>query len=544
MIERLASKLRAAGKPLALLAVAGALFPSAWLAWRNRHMPALGNYSSDDGLYWVCAKSLAEGSGYRLLSFPGEPYQTKYPPLYPFLLSLVWKSNPRFPDNLPLAAALAWLTVPLFIVTAAWFYRCLGFGWRLCSFLCAVLALNPVIVALGTMLLTELPFTALCLASLCVAGRASSALWPSALAGVLGGFAFLTRSAGIVLLISVPAGYCLRRRFKAAAVFALAMAPFVAAWFLWASSHRAKPSGLVALYYTDYIGYHVAMTSWRELPLVMWRNLGEFASAIGSFVWLNPEGDSRLAWACRLPALAAVAGFARLARSGLGIQHLLFAAAFSLLLLVWHYPPTERFVAPLLPLVLAGAFVEARHVSRMALAALADRRSSQRLLGAGVLAAVAGSASLAVYLTAVAHLRYFPAWFEVARVRYQQNLETYRWIEKHLPEQARLFAFNDTAVFLYTGRQASRLIVPTTFYYRMQPEKAREYLASFERWAQPLGIRYVLLTPADDYWGPLPERGRIALREAIERRGLPRLFHGPDGVEIYGLEAAKPAPPP
>lgn len=543
MVERLATKLRAARKPLALLAVGAALIPSAWLAWRNRQVPALGNYSSDDGLYWVCAKSLAEGSGYRLLSFPGEPYQTKYPPLYPLLLSLVWKTNSRFPDNLPLAAALAWLMVPLFIGSAAWFYRCLGFGWRLCILLCAVLALHPVVLALGTMLLTELPFTALCLASLCLAARASSGLLPAALAGLLGGLAFLTRTAGIVLLVSVPAGYCLGKRFKAAAVFALAMAPFVVGWFLWASSHRTQPNGLVALYYTDYIGYHVATTSWRELPLVVWRNLGEFASAIGSFIWVNPEGDSRLAWACRLPALAAVAGCARLGRMSRGIQPALFALAHSLLLLVWHYPPTERFVVPLLPLVLAGALIEARHVSRMTLAALADHRAAQRLLGAGVLAAVAGSASLGVYLVAVAHLRYFPAWFDVARIRHQQNLETYRWIEKHLPEPARLFAFNDTAVFLYTGRQASRLVVPTTFYYRMQPEKAREFLASFDRWAQPLGIRYVLLTPADDYWGPLPGRGRIALREAIQERRLPRLFHRPEGVEIYGLQPSAAAPP-
>jgi len=71
---------------LLALAVLLALLPSAWLAWTFRDMPHLGQYH-DDMIYWVTAKSLAQGSGYRILSLPDQPYQTKYPPLYPLLLS-------------------------------------------------------------------------------------------------------------------------------------------------------------------------------------------------------------------------------------------------------------------------------------------------------------------------------------------------------------------------------------------------------------------------------------------------------------------------
>src|SRR5262245_4336698 len=55
----------------------------------------------DDGIYVVTAKALAEGRGYRRLDLPGEPLQTKYPPLYPFVLSLIWRVLPEFPRNLP-----------------------------------------------------------------------------------------------------------------------------------------------------------------------------------------------------------------------------------------------------------------------------------------------------------------------------------------------------------------------------------------------------------------------------------------------------------
>ena len=71
-------------------------------------MPHLGFYH-DDSIYWVSGRSLAMGDGYRIQSLPGQPYQTKYPPLYPALLAGIWKLDPRFPANLPLATLFSWL---------------------------------------------------------------------------------------------------------------------------------------------------------------------------------------------------------------------------------------------------------------------------------------------------------------------------------------------------------------------------------------------------------------------------------------------------
>ena len=54
----------------------------------------------DDGIYVTTAKAIATGQGYRIISLPYSPAETKYPPLYPFLLSLIWNVNPNFPQNL------------------------------------------------------------------------------------------------------------------------------------------------------------------------------------------------------------------------------------------------------------------------------------------------------------------------------------------------------------------------------------------------------------------------------------------------------------
>src|SRR5437762_561847 len=91
-----------------------ALAPSAYLAWTFRSMPHLGYYH-DDSIYWVSAESLAQGHGYRIASLPGEPYQTKYPPLYSSLLAVVWKLTPAFPSNLAAATLFAWLLLPIYL---------------------------------------------------------------------------------------------------------------------------------------------------------------------------------------------------------------------------------------------------------------------------------------------------------------------------------------------------------------------------------------------------------------------------------------------
>src|SRR6476619_1573784 len=54
----------------------------------------------DDSIYVSTAKAIATGQGYRLISLPYRPAQTKYPPFYPWLLSLLWRVFPQFPQNL------------------------------------------------------------------------------------------------------------------------------------------------------------------------------------------------------------------------------------------------------------------------------------------------------------------------------------------------------------------------------------------------------------------------------------------------------------
>src|SRR6516225_11687525 len=64
-------------------------------------------FTEDDSIYFSSAKALAVGKGYILPSVPGTPPATKYPILYPLILSLVWRWNPSFPANLSGAVAIS-----------------------------------------------------------------------------------------------------------------------------------------------------------------------------------------------------------------------------------------------------------------------------------------------------------------------------------------------------------------------------------------------------------------------------------------------------
>jgi hypothetical protein len=55
----------------------------------------------DDDIYAAVGKSLAEGEGYRIASLATNPAQTKYPFLYPLVLSFIWKLDARFRENVP-----------------------------------------------------------------------------------------------------------------------------------------------------------------------------------------------------------------------------------------------------------------------------------------------------------------------------------------------------------------------------------------------------------------------------------------------------------
>jgi hypothetical protein len=504
-----------ASRPLVFLFVLMSLAPSAVFLWRHSDLPRFGELH-DDSLYYVSAKSLADGGGYRLESLPGEPSQTKYPPLYPLLLSLAWHvplDNARqFPNNLPIAAWLSWLALPAIMLQLLWMFPRLGIpGWR-AWLLMTLIAVNPYMLVFSSTLVAELAFTALMLAVILLTERETRASVIAA--GVVAGLAYLTRSTGVVFLIAGPLYLWIRHKRSEAILFASAMLPFVAGWTIWTHLHRVATSDPTLIYYTDYFRYELYSISLRDLPVILWRNVDGLLLGLGSLALPNVSSSFIAKTMAQVIAIAMISGVIRMIRRGDGVLYGFFAAFSCVQLLVWHFPPNERFVLPLLPLALAGLMTEMEHLGLMLRTGLRHRDAGQRVVASGMLLAVAcvviGAVALQVYVGQVL----LPDQEIARRARNTDRAATYDWIRAKLPQDALLLSSEDALIYLNTGRHAMRRTLPPLYWYREDHAKIIDWMSNFKSFGQERGLTYLAFTGVDFPQG-ITDDDRYAIEKAI-----------------------------
>jgi hypothetical protein len=493
-----------------------ALAPSAFVAFQSLDMPHLGAFH-DDGLYWVCGKSLAQGSGYRILSLPEQPFQTKYPPLYPLLLAGIWKLAPEFPANLRLATALAWLALPVYLLLCRKLFTDLGLGAAHARVLVVLLGLNSYVIFYSISLMSEVPFTCLLLACFLVgrrAGEPGASRWTALAAGALGAAAYLMRNAALPLLVAAPLYYAWRKRYAQAAVFFGAMFPAVAAWYLWVRAHQLDTSDPLLLYYTDYVRFHLASFRWADAPLLVLKNLAGTLEGTGSALMVFDAGalarvlGVAVLWGCvRLgsgnrglarvspadtPACPRFSVFSRVGRPHFPY---LFAAGYLLLLQGWHLGLGYRYVRlllPLLPLLLAG-FSE---VFRRAAVRARDwfgSTEARRIAGACATATVLGLIAVLAAANMFATLWRAPGYTARARESLAGTLPAYRWIADNLPQNATFLAGHEPVLYLYTGRRGYRPVVPPGLLYRYDWPGIAAFYRGVGELARRHGVSYVLL---------------------------------------------------
>jgi hypothetical protein len=491
--------------PRSFLAVLLLLIPSAVYLWHFSDIPQFGGLH-DEGLYYVSAKSLADGGGYRIESLPGEPAQTKYPPLYPLLLSVAWRIDPRFPQNLHLAAWISWLALPVMLVLSAAYLPKLGVsGWLAWLLLCCI-ALNPYVIYYGSQLMSELLFLALILAAMllverCIDGDAGITL--AIAAGATAGLAYLTRSAGIAMLPAAVVYFTLRGKWRTGAWFAAAMAPFIAGWMLWSRLHQAHPADSTLMYYTDYLGYEIYTLNLVSFPKLLWRNLDWFIWALGSLIQPKFANSPLLSQILKILAsaigVAMISGVVRMVCRGRAVLYALFAAGSVVMLLVWHFPPNERFLLPFIPLALAGLLTEMGHLAHVLRSGLRNGDRTQEII-AGALTAVTavvivGSLALQIHVAFIV----LPKAARAERLANENHMAAYRWIAANLPADANiltgtgaslLFGADDPLLFLYTGRHAIYNVPPPVFLYQDDYSRMVEWIGNPLPFARAHGLKY------------------------------------------------------
>lgn len=512
-----------------------ALLPSAWLAWTWRAMPQLGLFH-DDAIYLVTAKSVAEGNGYRIPSLPGQPHQTKYPPLYPALLAAVWLVDPSFPGNLSSVMLVAWAGLLAMVFLARRLWREAGFNEWHCGGLAALVALSPVAVQFGLLAMSELWFTVLLLASLMAAERGKAG-W----AGALGGLTFLTRSAALPLLITAPLIYLWHRQCRRAAAFFAAMAPAVVGWQWWAAAHRApaSPASPATLFYTDYFGFYWLDVTLAGLPELLAGNLNIAVKSIGELMVFDPSTGFGALTVARLLTIASISGCVRLMRTGRLVHYGWFGALYTVQFLFWNYPPTQRFFLPLLPLVAAGIFRELQSLSGIVKTAFA-KRGADRVV-AVVMCALLGYLGLeSLRYSAWGLFRFLPPVFAQRSEMLAQQHLAHRWINAHAGTGAALLSYQDPVDYLYTGRRGYSLRVPPGLLKRGDPDEIQRFFGQLPQMMTTVGANHVVLGEAD-YQMDCPELTVKAYRSVFKDEKLFEPVFQSGATAVYRLRHAHTA---
>ena len=206
--------------------------------------------TQDDSLYFSSAKALATHQGYVLPSVPGTPVATKYPILYPWLLSWVWRLNPSFPSNLKEAVGLTIGFGAVFLIASFHYFRRLkGIGDLAALALTFFVALHPLFLYYSGGVLSDVPFAAMAFIAMLLADRAirpGSSSGKTAGCAILTGCSILMRAFGIPVAMGILAAAMARRAWRQVAIFCAVLVPFGLAvvWRVFTPpAMRANPEG-------------------------------------------------------------------------------------------------------------------------------------------------------------------------------------------------------------------------------------------------------------------------------------------------------------
>jgi hypothetical protein len=342
----------------------------------------------DNANYMILGESLRSGAGYRDLYLPTEPLHAKYPPLFPALLAVLgWLGGLQLYKLAMLACTITavWLTIQIG-------RRLLGDGpGLLVGFL---LAVNPVLLEYAHYVLSEAPFVALILLALWAAGQSGKRGYGLAVVAAIA--AFLTRTAGLTVLLAIPLAAALSQRFRRAT---LAGGIGLAVMLLWGLYQRwAAP---------DQAGYlqELALRNPYDPAAGSVGLAGLFARAAGN-AWtyvsrVLPQtltGLDPIAVPILITLIGVVlatlvlVGWVRRVQEHVGAAEL-FVLLYAGLICVWPEVWTDRrFLLPLAPFLLLFAVSGARQVGeswRPRLGAWVSRASTPALALLIVLPALA-----------------------------------------------------------------------------------------------------------------------------------------------------------
>jgi hypothetical protein len=512
--------------------------------------------TQDDSIYFTSARAIAQGQGYILPSIPGTPKATKYPILYSWMLSWVWRWNPSFPNNLAGASAITMAFGMAFVtLTFLFLRREMAVGGLEALGLTAFCAFHPTVLFYSGSMLTEIPFSALALAAMLVANTAmkQDARKGAALGcGVLAGLSILLRVLGVPIALGILVVALVRKAWRQAAIFAATSLPFFA-WVMWSTvlaAPSAPPLGSEAagqgwtqtwLYYTSYVAFRKLGVSLHETLSAGFSQFLYLVTNIpGYFLSTVFDHHMRLWLVSSLLVLWGILHAMIRQAAPKRWQAIHFSLVFyAVIVLSWNYPEVKRFFIPFLPLFAACLWLETKWLVKGLLRATRGSGYIAEKVVAGALCATVGFLYLAIFWNFTHGDRALLSALSADRAQlFTQKLEAYDWIRRNAPQQARLIAGEDVSAYLYTGRQSMTSIAlrPAGAY---DSSLIREDMNHFADVAQAIDAQYWVISPDDSSKQWKSAKPVLEVGFTRVQRAFPEVFRSSRGdVRILDIGCA------
>ena len=502
-------------KFIRLCAVLGALV---CLAIYLLRLDQVSGFFVDDGWYVLLAKSLATGQGYSLINSPSPGIPPLYPPAFPFLLSLVFRVAPQFPQNL-------WLLKSVSIVSmmaTGWLtyrycarqrqlpdYVALGIGL-------AVVLCPPLVFLATSTVMSECAFALVFLLTVLVVEKSVQAAqtgltaraWQfAAFGGALAAIGLLTRSIALALLAAGFLYFLKERLLKSALFFAAGAILIFGPWMIYSRTHQPTPEqqqeqgGHIVVPYTTQFwqkraGFEDSGTiSAAELPTRVLNNFLEitgrdvlhvlaapvfetlrdpFAEIKRNAVREGRTGDPLLF--SFLLSILVLAGFIAAVRERITMAEL--AVPFSIAITILWPWETFRFILPLVPFLLFYTVLGVR-VSHSLHQRMRQRSNQEQLtIGMGLVAVVFIAISL--YANASYLLKQFgndtAAKPQMVQI-FGEAEAMLSWVKNNVGSNDVIVTNNPPLVYLYTGHKTVANNNPQ---------------GNWQNWKR-LGVRYMLM---------------------------------------------------
>lgn len=507
---------REAPTPAKLKLAGAGLFGLAFLVYVLR-LDRVAGLFVDDGWYIMLAKALATGHGYTLINSPSPDILPLYPPGFPFLLSLLYRLYPHFPENVWLFKALSMAAL---LGAGALVYRffthvrqtspAVALGITAMTLLC------PSLVMLATStVMAEAVFTCNLLATILVIETGVRALKEDGhgkghalkfilIGATLAAFGFLIRSIAISVIAAIVLYLLKEQLWRQAILFAATVVMLSTPWLIYARIHaptaaqRAEQGGHVTLSYTTQfwqkrasvpelgtigIGGLPARVAWNAQDIIG-RDIGRILATPIFETLIDPYKEAQKDevkyglshgknwfFSFFLSAIVLL-GFIAAVRERLTLAELVVVCSLGVTLL-WPWE-TYRFVLPLVAFITFYFLLGLRWLFQWIRPAASPDAQTKLM---------AGGAALLAIISLAGHTRYIinannpspldrPQWLQI----FDEAERMMTWIKQSTPSEGIIATPNPPLIYLYTGHKTVALDAPAL---------------NWENWSK-VGVRYLV----------------------------------------------------